>query len=375
MKKIVFLIIKSILVITFLLTVILFFYTVFLYEPNNIEENIVELKIEEENKVKKEKTDELKIEEPAIEEKKVELKKNKNQTKKIKTTIKDGLFATVGNKAITKSDILNEIKRILILNNMTFSMDKKDSLERNAINSVIKRNIKQIAISKNNFLKFNQSDLSRELNKLANNMNVDLNTLKNICEANEISFSVIEDPIKVELLWNSLIFAIYKDRVSVNLQEIDEQLKLNQNKKEFNKYLLSEILIKIVDENKIESQINEIKKRIEIEGFEKIAMDLSISQTAEKGGQLGWLHENQISKRFKSIIFNTPINSISVPILIDEGILFFKINDKKTIKQETDLEQLKNQLVNDEKTKILNMYSKSHYDSLKRSIAINLFNE
>ena len=44
---------------------------------------------------------------------------------------------------------------------------------------------------------------------------------------------------------------------------------------------------------------------------------------------------------------------------------------QKTIKQETDLEQLKNQLVNDEKTKILNMYSKSHYDKLRRGIQVN----
>ena len=44
------------------------------------------------------------------EQKKVEIKK-------IETTIQDGLFVTVGNRAITKSDIVIEIKIILILNN------------------------------------------------------------------------------------------------------------------------------------------------------------------------------------------------------------------------------------------------------------------
>ena len=36
------------------------------------------------------------------------------------TAIKDGLFATVGDKAITFSDIENEVKLILILSNTKF---------------------------------------------------------------------------------------------------------------------------------------------------------------------------------------------------------------------------------------------------------------
>ena len=45
------------------------------------------------------------------------------------------------------------------------------------------------------------------------------------------------------------------------------------------------------------------------------------------------------------------------------------------IKKKTNLEELKNQLVNAEKTKILNMYSMSHFDNLRRSTSINFFNE
>ena len=40
-----------------------------------------------------------------------------------------------------------------------------------------------------------------------------------------------------------------------------------------------------------------------------------------------------------------------------------------------DLVKLKDQLVNSEKTKILNMHSKSHYNNLQRTIAVKFFNE
>ena len=39
------------------------------------------------------------------------------------------------------------------------------------------------------------------------------------------------------------------------------------------------------------------------------------------------------------------------------------------------LEDLKNQLVESEKTKMLNMYSRQHYENVKRVVSIKFFNE
>ena len=49
------------------------------------------------------------------------------------------------------------------------------------------------------------------------------------------------------------------------------------------------------------------------------------------------------------------------------------VRDKRKVKNEINLEELKNQLVNTEKSKILNMYSMSHYNNLRRSISIKFF--
>lgn len=287
--------------------------------------------------------------------------------------IKDSLFATVGNKAITRSDIVNEIKTILILNGQNFSQDYAQQIESAAIQSTIKRNIKQIEIEKYNYLKFNHADLNNELNQLASNINVNLDTLKNTFIANGINFSDVNNQIRTELLWNSLIFNLYKDRLSININEIDEQLKLIQNKKEMEEYLISEIIIKPVSKNKLQSKIKEIKNKISIEGFEKVAINLSISETALKGGDLGWISENVISETFRSKIINTPVGHISAPIILPQGILFFKLRDKRKLKKFVNLEDAKNQLVNAEKTKILKMHSLSHYENLKKSISIQYY--
>ena len=287
--------------------------------------------------------------------------------------IKDSIFATVGNKAITESDIINEIKTILILSNQPYSLDKKDQLQSVAVRETVKRNIKKMEIEKYQSLSYNESDLTKELVKIADQAKIDLETLKIKFQQNGLNFSNVIENIRTELLWNSLIFSLYKDRLIINLDEVNEQLEELNSEKKVNEYLVSEIIIKATQSDQIETEIKKIKGEIEIHGFEEVAMKKSISDTSVNGGNLGWVSENLISKKFKSEIINTPVGNISNPIIIPEGILIFKIRDKKISEKGINLEIAKDQIVAAEKTKLLNMYSLSHYDTLKRSIAINYY--
>ena len=294
---------------------------------------------------------------------------------KANSKIDNALFIAVGDIPITKLDVVNEIKKILILTNTSYSEEKRDKLNEIAINSMIKRNIKRIEIEKNDFLEFSQKELNFELNKLASGLNIDLDTLKDICKSNGLEFSLISDQIRVELLWQSLIFHLYKGNISISADEIEEQLKLIQDKKEFTEYLISEIVIRPSSNEDIKTVVKGIKERIEIEGFENVAMDMSISDTNIKGGDLGWVDEAIISDKLKSKILNTQIGMVSEPIILPEGILIIKVRDKRTTEREINLEETKNKLVKFEKNKIHNMYSMSHYDKLRRSTPVKFFND
>ena len=250
----------------------------------------------------------------------------------------------------------------------------RNSIYSKQIHSAKNPNSHSLAIEKNDLLRFDKKDLINELEKMATKINVDLETFKNICSSNELDFSLIEDQVKTELLWNSLIFHLYKSRISVNAEEINDQLKLIQSKKEIEEFLISEIVISSVEADQLKTKINEVKEKIKNEGFNNVAMNLSISTTAINGGDMGWLNENQMPEKIKTIVMTTPVGNITEPILLSRGILLLKIRNRRKI-QKKSIEETKNELVNLEKTKILNMYSLSHYDSLRRSVAVNFLNE
>jgi len=287
--------------------------------------------------------------------------------------IQDSLYASVGKKAITYSDIINEIKVILIINNQSFSEEKRKELESTAIKSAIQRNIKQIEIEKYSDLSFSNADVKQQLEKLANQINMGLDDFKKIFDVNGIDIELLKNRIETELLWNSLIFKIYKNSLTIDENEIIEQISLIKNKENVSEFLLSEIIFNLVDRDNFESEAKKINEKIKSEGFKKVAMSLSIAETAEKGGNLGWISETVMADEFKSVIFNTPVGETSKPILLPNGVLIFKVNDKRSKKVEIDLEKVKNELVNNEKSKLLKMYSLSHYDKLRRSISIDYY--
>ena len=82
-------------------------------------------------------------------------------------------------------------------------------------------------------------------------------------------FLFLENKIKTDLLWNSLIFNLYSNRVTVNSEEIDEQLRSSQNKKKFYEFLLSDIIIKPVETGALEVVIKELETKMK-ESQEKI---------------------------------------------------------------------------------------------------------
>ena len=78
--------------------------------------------------------------------------------------IKDSIFATVGDKVIPRSDIINEIKTILILNGKSYSEDIKQQLNTAAVKTIIQRTVKEIEVEKYPNLEFSKDELNQKLN-------------------------------------------------------------------------------------------------------------------------------------------------------------------------------------------------------------------
>ena len=208
--------------------------------------------------------------------------------------------------------------------------------------------------------------------KLLLEKNLNKNELVEILNANNMDYFEFRKKLKMETLWNQLIYKKYKKNVKIdkkNLRKrIIDQFKNAEKKYEYN---LSEIVFEQKVNESLETTIKQINRSIESIGFENTANLVSISNTSKNGGLIGWVNELQISKKLKVKIKKLQINAISEPIKIPNGYLMIKLNDKKEFNQNIDIEKELEKLINNETNRQLNNFSIIFYKRLKQNIKVN----
>ena len=283
--------------------------------------------------------------------------------------ISNSIVITVGNLPITYLDLVKEMRLIAIVTNNKIENSNKEQIKNIAAKSLIKRKIKEIEIEKYSIKNFNKNDLKKLIGQTSINLGTNEDGLKKIMNLNNLDFKYLEHKYEVDLKWNSLIFELYKNKVVLNMGEVEEILNNTvQNTVSRKDFLLSEIEINLPN-NEMQLVINKIVRNIEMEGFENTAKKYSISQTAERGGNLGWMNEKKLSRKILENIKDLKKNEVGKPIILENSIVFLKKMGEKVY--EKDIKKLKDNIIKIEKEKKLKMFSNSHYSNLERVTQIN----
>ena len=276
------------------------------------------------------------------------------------------------NEIITNHDINNELNYLISLNNNLTSLgDKK--LNQIAVNSAIKEKIKYLELI--NYFKLDEDNVEVDeivLKELFTRLNInDVDSLKRYFTSYNLNLDQIKFKIKVELFWNKLIFDKYQKNISINKNELKNKLINDlKNKDLIEEYFLKEILFKLEENEILDEKYENIKETIENTGFENAANIFSISNTAKFGGKIGWVSKIQLSKKITNELDKIEKNNFTNYIPVGNGYLIVKVEDKRQIKTEFDLEKETKILIQKETDRQLNQYSTNYFNKLKKNIFI-----
>jgi len=292
-------------------------------------------------------------------------------SEKILAKISNKIVANVGSQIITDLDIENEIKTMLILSKKEFNQKNINEIKNLAVQDLIEKSIKKNEILKREVKDYNENDLTNYLVQVSKGLKTDREGLKNILEKNYISYEVFVDKYKTELLWNTLIYSIYKNQININSIEIQNELKKSlENKKENFEYELSEIEV-LFNQNNLQKNLDQIYETIKNNGFKYAVKKYSISPSSENDGKIGWFNEKSLSKIYLTELKKINKGKVTNPIQNNESLIILKIdNIKKTINENIDLEKIKKEIISKKKNEKLNLFSRSHYSSVENSILV-----
>ena len=280
------------------------------------------------------------------------------------------IIGKVGNVIITNYDVKKETTYLKILNSSLSNLENKKIFE------IGKNSLSNELIKKKELEKF--FDFKKEnpfLEQIFQNFYKDLglkneNEFKKYLSINKTySVDEIKEKLKIEIMWNQLIYELYNRQVSIDENELLK--RINNEKNIIEEYLLYEIFFRLENSENLNEKKEKILSSISDIGFNNTANLYSISESSSYGGKIGWVKETNLSEIIKIELEKIDIGQHSKVMQIGNNFMILKIEDKKSsnkiIDKKTRLEELKKFEVN----KQLNLYSNMHFNKIKINYSLN----
>ena len=276
---------------------------------------------------------------------------------------------------VKNNDKINTLDKIKSKN---FKLNN-EQLSNNAQQSLIREKIKKDEIDKFYEIDYSKAINSQKMEIIVENFrqNIGFNSNEEFMiylENKNIKFDELKKKFVIEQLWNTLIIDKYRNLVNVDSNKINDKLeKFIKNNSEILSFNLSEIIFLEKDKAAIDKKYNEIISSIKSIGFKDTAVIYSMSESAKLGGGIGWVNQNQISKKVFLAIKDLKIGEFSDPIITAGGIILLNVNAKKNVDTEINKEEEMKRLITFEQNRILNEYSMIYYKEIENKAYVEKF--
>ena len=275
---------------------------------------------------------------------------------------KNDIIVKIGNEIITEFEVKNKILTTLFLGKQSVTQKNIDDLKQQSFDLLLQSRLKKIEL-----LKFNYTVNDKQVNDYLKSI-TSLNSLnlKKKFNENNLDYGLFLEDIQTELKWQKLIYQKYSNKIKIDDIKIEREMQEILKNSINDEFKLSEI--EILSENKISdsAKLKKIRENILLEGFENTALKFSISSSSLEKGNIGWVGSKQLSTIVYDKIKNLEKGEITEPIKNQNSFLILKLQDKRRISSDSiDYSMLKKNLINQQRNKLFNLYSRSYISKLR----------
>ena len=277
----------------------------------------------------------------------------------------------INDEIITNIDVEDESRYLIALNNELKKLSDKKILEIAKI-SIIKETVKKIELMKY----FNLDQKNPILDNVIKNfyLKLELNNedefMKYLSSYN-LTIQDIKKKIEVETIWNQLIYEKFKSQINIDEIALKNRIDTNMVTKEKTEYLLSEIIFDKKKDVSLDEKMKQINESITDIGFKNTANIYSVSDSAKFGGVIGWVKEDNLSKKTVKIIKELKIGENSKKIQLGNSFLILRVDNIRKEKVEIDKKKVFAKMINFERDKQLERFSKIYYNKIKINTTIS----
>jgi peptidyl-prolyl cis-trans isomerase SurA len=231
--------------------------------------------------------------------------------------------ATINDTMISTFDVRQRMRLMIVTSGGRIPESAYGQLQEKALRDLVEENLKLQEAERLEF-EVDPEMIEEELADIAAGARMSVAQLDQQLLAQNIAPVTIRNQIKARLVWQRLVSARYRSRIRISDDEIDDMMELIKADTLGEQYLLSEICLPVADPSREQQifnagmqMIGEMRKGVP---FDALARQFSVCQSAQKGGDIGWVRKAALAPELLEVVSQLEEGSVSIPTR-QEGIM------------------------------------------------------
>jgi peptidyl-prolyl cis-trans isomerase SurA len=242
--------------------------------------------------------------------------------------------AVVNDQVISMLDLFMRTRLAALSSGLDLTEENQARLQQQVLRRLIDEQL-QLQEAERLSITVSDEDVTEAVTEIAKRNKMSLQQFENLLESNQIFPSALRNQVMAELVWRKVVQVRLVPNIVIADEEIDEvvtRIEANQGGWQIN---LSEIYLEVDN-----AQAEEEVKRAAVGLFEDLraggdfaalADQFSQSATAAKGGNVGWIEEEQVPEELLPIVRKMKAGEVRGPVRGLTGYYILYLRDRKPI--------------------------------------------
>lgn len=242
------------------------------------------------------------------------------------------IAAVVNDDVISIYDLSQRVELVIAFSNLQRNQETQQRIAPDVLRRLIIEKL-HLQEAERLELEISEENIKREVARMEQRANMPDGGMERFLSSRGIDPLSLEDQVKAEAAWVTVVQTLFRGLINVSAQEIDdiiEQMRAEQGQPE---YRVSEIFLAYDD--KTRSEVETVALQIHSQlgagaSWPEMARNFSQSISAQRGGDLGWNMENELGSILGPVVRQLSPGQISSPVATDDGVYIVLLQDQRT---------------------------------------------
>ena len=246
----------------------------------------------------------------------------------------DAIAAVVNGDVITRGDVENRARLFGLSTGLNLTPELMARLRPQFTRELINDRLQQQEIQRRKIV-VADADVANAIANVEQRNGLKPGGLRAKLEAQHVSFSTLINEMRTQLGWTRVLRQELAERGYVTPGEIAEQEALFKKQTGQPQYHVAEIFVPAEDPSRVndarrfaDTVIQQIRAGAP---FGIVAAEFSQSETALKGGDLGWVRPDQLDPQIAALVTQMPTGAVSNPVRVAGGFDVVTLSEKRTV--------------------------------------------